>query len=69
MMTPKIIFITGCSSGIGYDASLALKSRGHQVIASCRKQADVDRLQQLGLDVIPMDVNDEASIYAGLFPN
>jgi len=61
-MTPKIIFITGCSSGIGYDAAIALKSRGHRVIASCRQLADIEKLQQLGLDTIQLDVNDEVSI-------
>ena len=61
-MTPKIIFITGCSSGIGYDAAIALKSQGHRVIASCRQLADIEKLQALGLDAILLDVNDEQSI-------
>lgn len=61
-MTPKIIFITGCSSGIGYDAAMTLKSRGHRVIASCRQLADVEKLLQLGVDTIQLDVNDERSI-------
>ncbi|KTD60841.1 SDR family NAD(P)-dependent oxidoreductase [Legionella shakespearei] len=61
-MIPKIIFITGCSSGIGFEAAFALKKRGHRVIASCRKQADVDHLSQLGLEALVMDVNDSASI-------
>ncbi len=62
---PKIIFITGCSSGIGLNAALKLTIRGHRVIASCRKHADVERLQSLGLDTILMDVSDTASIYEG----
>lgn len=61
-MNQKIIFITGCSSGIGHDAAMILKSRGHRVIASCRHPADVEKLQQLGLDAIQLDVNDEQSI-------
>lgn len=61
-MTSKIIFITGCSSGIGFDAALALKHRGHRVIASCRKWVDVERLQQLGLKTLQLDMNDEQSI-------
>jgi NAD(P)-dependent dehydrogenase (short-subunit alcohol dehydrogenase family) len=61
-MISKIIFITGCSSGIGYDAAIALKSRGHRVIASCRQLSDVEKLQQLGVDTIQLDVNDECSI-------
>jgi len=65
-MIPKIIFITGCSSGIGYHAALALKSHGYRVIASCRKMSDVERLQQLGLDVVQMDVNEPLSVTAGI---
>jgi NAD(P)-dependent dehydrogenase (short-subunit alcohol dehydrogenase family) len=61
-MVQKTIFITGCSSGIGYDAAIVLQARGYRVIASCRRLADVERLQQLGLDTIQLDVNDEASI-------
>ena len=62
IMTPKSIFITGCSSGIGFDAAITLKNRGHHVIASCRKQTDVDRLLNLGLDAIQLDIDNEKSI-------
>lgn len=64
-MMQKTIFITGCSSGIGFDAAVSLKKRGHRVIASCRKIADVERLQQLGIETIQLDVNDEDSIKTG----
>ena len=65
-MQEKIIFITGCSSGIGYDAARTLSQRGHQVIASCRKEEDIQRLRALGLEVVLMDMNDSASITAAL---
>lgn len=58
----KIIFITGCSSGIGFDAVFALKKRGHQVIASCRKESDVEKLKSLGIDTLLLDVSDPVSI-------
>lgn len=61
-MKEKVIFITGCSSGIGFEAALALKKRGHRVIASCRKTADLEKLQQLGLEAIRLDVNDESMV-------
>lgn len=64
-MQSKIIFITGCSSGIGYDAALALKQRGHWVIASCRKEKDVETLTTLGLTTVQMDMASPASITAG----
>ena len=58
----KIILITGCSSGIGFDAAKTLAQRGHQVIATCRKIEDMEKLTQLGLDGILLDLNDNASI-------
>jgi NAD(P)-dependent dehydrogenase (short-subunit alcohol dehydrogenase family) len=61
-MPGKIIFITGCSSGIGYDAVFALKNRGHRVIASCRKIVDVNKLIEAGIETILMDVSDSSSI-------
>lgn len=61
-MLSKIIFITGCSSGIGYDAARALLARGHRVIASCRQEIDLTKLQLAGLETILLDVNDEQSI-------
>ena len=61
-MQQKTIFITGCSSGIGHDAALALSRRGHRVIASCRKVEDVKKIIALGLEAVQMDMNDEQSI-------
>lgn len=61
-MKSKIILITGCSSGIGFDAAFALKGRGHRVIASCRKSDDVNRLQSLGMEAVLLDVCDSSSI-------
>lgn len=58
----KSVLITGCSSGIGYVAAHALKKQGYQVIASCRKDADVARLQQEGLTCIQLDLADPKSI-------
>jgi len=61
-MTFKTILITGCSSGIGYDAAVALKKRGHQVIASARNPADVSRLTEQGLTCLQLDLADSDSI-------
>ncbi len=49
-MSPKSILITGCSSGIGYDAAHGLRAAGWQVFASCRTQLDCDRLIAEGFD-------------------
>ncbi|WP_131783248.1 SDR family NAD(P)-dependent oxidoreductase [Legionella gresilensis] len=61
-MQPQVILITGCSSGIGYDAALALAKRGHRVIASCRKPEDLQNLLAQGLEAVLLDVNDSTSI-------
>ncbi|WP_217521302.1 SDR family oxidoreductase [Vibrio metschnikovii] len=61
----RSILITGCSTGIGYMAALALKQRGYHVIASCRHIDDVKRLQQEGLTCIQLDLSDERSIHQG----
>ncbi|MCZ4295821.1 SDR family oxidoreductase [Vibrio sinaloensis] len=58
----KSILITGCSTGIGYTCAHALHKRGYQVIASCRKQADVERLRSEGLTCLQLDLNDSNSI-------
>jgi NAD(P)-dependent dehydrogenase (short-subunit alcohol dehydrogenase family) len=61
-MNSKVILITGCSSGIGYEAALALSKRSHRVICSCRRQEDVDALNHQGLTTLQLDVTDPASV-------
>ena len=61
-MTRKTILITGCSSGIGYDAAHGLQARGWRVFATCRKQADCDRLIAEGLESPRLDYQDETTI-------
>lgn len=58
----KTILITGCSSGIGYDAALGMKARGWRVFATCRQEADCERLREAGLESFPLDYADEDSI-------
>ena len=62
----KTILITGCSSGIGYDAAHGLRAAGWRVFASCRQQADCDRLAAEGFDAPLIDYADEGSIRTGL---
>jgi NAD(P)-dependent dehydrogenase (short-subunit alcohol dehydrogenase family) len=62
----RTILITGCSSGIGYDAAHGLKSRGWRVFAACRKPADCERLRSEGLESPLIDYADSATIEAGL---
>ncbi len=65
-MAEKSILITGCSSGIGYDAAHGLKARGWRVFASCRQEQDCDRLRDEGLESFRLDYTDHASMQAAL---
>ena len=62
----KSILITGCSSGIGLDAARGMKARGWRVFATCRQEADCQRLREEGLESFPLDYADEASIIAAV---
>jgi NAD(P)-dependent dehydrogenase (short-subunit alcohol dehydrogenase family) len=63
-MTPenRSILITGCSSGIGYCVAHGLQARGYQVVASARREADVERLRAEGLTGIQLDLDSPDSI-------
>lgn len=62
MSLSKTILITGCSSGIGYATAIALKKRGHNVIATARKPEDVTRLTEEGFTTIQLDLAESQSI-------
>ncbi|MBW3694424.1 SDR family oxidoreductase [Vibrio sp. T187] len=64
-MTQSIL-ITGCSTGIGYTCAHALNKQGFKVIASCRSQDDVKRLESEGLTCIHLDLTDTDSINNGV---
>lgn len=65
-MPQRTILITGCSSGIGYDAAHGLARRGWRVLATCRKPDDCARLQAEGLESFPLDLASPDSIAAGV---
>ena len=65
-MTARSILITGCSSGIGFDAAQGLAARGWRVFATCRQEADCERLRGLGLESFVLDYADSASIAAAV---
>jgi short-subunit dehydrogenase len=60
----KHILVTGCSSGIGRCIADGLKERGYHVLATARKQEDLDKLKQAGFDVVILDLTDSNSIQA-----
>jgi len=65
-MSQKSILITGCSTGIGYDAAHGLRARGWRVFASCRKADDCERLISEGFESPRIDYSDTKSITEGL---
>ena len=62
----RSILITGCSSGIGLDAAIALKARGWRVFATCRQEEDCERLKRDGFESFRLDYEDENSIASAL---
>lgn len=66
MTEQKSILITGCSSGIGYDAAHGLNRRGWRVFATCRKAQDCARLEAEGLESFVLDLDKQESIDAAV---
>ncbi|ACQ92535.1 short-chain dehydrogenase/reductase SDR [Tolumonas auensis DSM 9187] len=56
------ILITGCSTGIGLHLAQRLQQEGFNVLATARKENDVNHLLQSGLNAYQLDLNDEKSI-------
>lgn len=62
----KSILITGCSSGLGYDAAHGLAKRGWRVFATCRSEEDCARLRAEGLESFQLDYTSSKSIKAAV---
>jgi short-subunit dehydrogenase len=60
------VLITGCSSGIGEAAALALHEAGRTVFATARTPARLSGLASRGLHTLALDVTDEDSMTAAL---
>lgn len=63
MNAKKHVLITGCSSGIGLCVAHGLRARGHTIIATARKQKDVEFLNSEGFDSFRLDLADSSSIH------
>ncbi|MDQ3582602.1 MAG: SDR family NAD(P)-dependent oxidoreductase, partial [Pseudomonadota bacterium] len=62
----RSVLVTGASSGIGYTVAQGLCARGYRVIASARKQEDVQRLSAEGFTAVQLDLANSASIRAAV---
>lgn len=68
----KVALITGASSGIGFETSLTLARNEFRTFATMRnlsksrKIREIAKKERLPLTVIPLDVNDNASIRAAV---
>jgi short-subunit dehydrogenase len=62
----KTILITGCSSGIGYTCAHGLQKLGYKVFATCRQEADVERLKAEGLNAFRLDLCETSSMHDAL---
>ncbi len=65
-MTDRTVLITGCSSGIGECVAHGLAGRGYRVLATARREDDVERLQAAGLESFQLDVAEPASVGAAV---
>ena len=59
-----VILITGCSSGIGLDTAEFFARKDWHVLATCRKDADVKRMQKAGFTSFRLDYEDQDSLDA-----
>ena len=55
-MEHKVVFITGCSSGIGKALSCEFHNRGYRVIATARNLDSLIDLRKMGIITYPLDV-------------
>lgn len=66
MNIPKVIFITGTSSGMGKDTSMDLIKQGHIVYCAARRVEEMDDLKQAGGHVLQLDISNEQDITRGV---
>ncbi|MGC5170063.1 SDR family NAD(P)-dependent oxidoreductase [Microbacterium sp. DT81.1] len=63
---PRVILITGCSTGIGRAAAVRLAASGHTVYASARRIESIADLAPLGCHLLELDVTSATSMTAAV---
>jgi NADP-dependent 3-hydroxy acid dehydrogenase YdfG len=61
-----VAFITGTSSGFGYELARQALARGIRVIATARKLSDMAELEKLGAKTLRLDVSAPAGELAAI---
>ena len=64
--TPRVVLVTGCSTGIGRALAAELHTQGHRVFATARQRASLAELASAGIATLSLDVNDSLSIKAAV---
>ena len=60
----RAVLVTGASTGIGEATALRMKGAGWDVFAAARKDSDLERLREAGLNPVRLDVTDPDTIAA-----
>lgn len=66
-MAERSILVTGCSSGIGRHAAIALKARGWRVFAGVRNMDDLSALADEGLEAVHLDYDSPPIITTAIY--
>jgi NAD(P)-dependent dehydrogenase (short-subunit alcohol dehydrogenase family) len=62
LLKDQVVLVTGCSTGIGRAFVRELKARGHRPFATARRPESLAELEREGIEALPLDVTDPASI-------
>lgn len=62
----KVVLVTGASSGIGKETAKLLVQKGYTVYGASRRVEKMADLKAEGVNLLEMDVTDEASMVAGV---
>ncbi|MBO1269870.1 oxidoreductase [Arthrobacter cavernae] len=65
-MPQRVAFVTGASTGIGYEAAIKLSAAGLAVYAGARRVEKMEPLRAHGITVLPLDVTDDDSMVAAV---
>ena len=61
-MSQPVAFVTGASTGIGFEAAKKLASNGFTVYAGARRVDRMEPLKAHGINILPLDVTDDESM-------